>query len=442
VKHFALPVDDTHPEILRRLETRLLVRDTNGYVYGATYKWRADNSDADLLTNGLSEEVVIHGPDGDRTQRWFYPGRQDCLTCHSYASGGVLGLKTRQLNGDFEYPTGGAANQLRTLGRLGLFDAAFEEPKISHYPRLVNVTNVAAPLELRARSYLDANCSMCHRPGGVGAFFDARFDTPLPRQNLVNGPVANQLGLGGANQAAKVIVPGATNRSILYRRLSLVGDNQMPPLGRNLVDTNAAAVLGQWISRLPVTAALLPRGWNSADLGDVGVGGEASFLNGRFQLLASGGDIWDSADAFHFVSHPLVGDGVLVARVAAMQYTDPWAKAGVMWRETDSPGSKYVLLGLTGQGGSVLQSRARADGPSASVDGPALKPPQWLKLVRRGDLFSGFVSDDGKAWTAAGSTTNAFKSRATAGLALTSHNNRVLNSTLFENVAVNGRPVR
>jgi uncharacterized repeat protein (TIGR03806 family) len=442
VKHFALPVDDRHPDILRRLETRLLVRDTNGYVYGATYKWRADNSDADLLTNGLSEEVVIHGPDGDHTQRWFYPGRQDCLTCHSYASGGVLGLKTRQLNGDFAYPNGVTANQLRTLGRLGLFDAAFEERSIPHYPRLVHVTNTTAALELRARSYLDANCSMCHRPGGVGAFFDARFDTPLPKQNLVNGPVANQLGLSGANQAAKVIVPGATNRSILYRRLSLVGDNQMPPLARNLVDTNAVAVLGQWISRLPVTAALLPRGWNSADLGEVGVSGEASFLNGRFQLLASGGDIWESADAFHFVSRPMAGDGTLVARVAAMQYTDPWAKAGVMWRETDSPGSKYVLLGLTGQGGSVLQSRTRADSPSASVDGPALKPPQWLKLVRQGDVFSGFVSDDGNTWTAAGSTTNALKSKATAGLALTSHNNSMLNSTLFENVAVNGRLVR
>ncbi len=40
VKNFSLPVDDTNPKILRRLETRLLVRDADGNVYGASYKWR------------------------------------------------------------------------------------------------------------------------------------------------------------------------------------------------------------------------------------------------------------------------------------------------------------------------------------------------------------------------------------------------------------------
>jgi len=438
VKHFSLPVDDTNPEILRRLETRLLVRDTNGYVYGATYKWRADNSDADLITNGFTEDIVIRTADGTRTQPWFYPGRQDCLTCHTPASGGVLGVKTRQLNGDFKYPNGVTANQLRTLGRVGMFDAAFEDRKIFLYRRLVNITNSAKPLELRVRSYLDANCSMCHRPGGAGAFFDARFDTPLEKQNLINGPVANQLGILGANPGAKVIVPGNTNRSILFRRVSIVGDNQMPPLARNRVDASAVAVIGKWISGLPITAAVLPRGWNSADIGDVGVSGGASFLNGSFQILASGGDIWEGADAFHFASHPLAGDGAIVARVAAMQYTDPWAKAGVMLRENDAAGSRYVFLALTGQGGSVLQSRSQKDHLTASVDGPQAKPPHWLKLVRQGNVFSGFVSDDGKNWTASGCATNALNAKISAGLALTAHNNSLLNSTLFENVTVSG----
>jgi uncharacterized repeat protein (TIGR03806 family) len=436
VKHFSLPVDDTNPKILRRLETRLLVRDTNGYVYGATYKWRADNSDADLVTNGFTEDITIRTADGTRVQRWFYPGRQDCLTCHTPASGGVLGLKTRQLNGNFKYPDGVTANQLRTLGHLGIFDAAFDDRKISHYPRLANITNTAAALELRVRSYLDANCSHCHRPGGAGAFFDARFDTPLKKQNLINGPVANQLGILGANHGAKVIVPADLDKSTLFTRISIVGENQMPPLARNLVDSNAVAVIGRWIMALHARLPELPKGWSSADIGDVGVSGGANYLNGGFQLLASGGDIWESADSFHFASRALAGDGTIVARVAAMQYTDPWAKAGVMLREADSAGSKYVFLGFTGQGGSVLQSRSLADQPTSSADGPQAKLPRWLKLVRAGDSFAGYVSADGTDWIAVGSTTNVLNKNLSIGLALTSHNNSVLNSTLFDHVTV------
>jgi hypothetical protein len=77
VKQFDLPVDDTNPQILRRLETRILVRDTNGYVYGASYKWREDDSDAELVTTGISEDIPIVTASGTRTQKWFYPGRQD-----------------------------------------------------------------------------------------------------------------------------------------------------------------------------------------------------------------------------------------------------------------------------------------------------------------------------------------------------------------------------
>ncbi len=432
VKNFALPEDDTNPQALRRLETRLLVRDTNGYVYGATYKWRTDNSDADLVTNGFIEDIPIRTADGTRMQHWFYPGRQDCLTCHTFASGGVLGIKTRQLNGDFTYPDGVTANQLRTLGHIGVFDAAFDARQLSRYPHLVNVTNAGAALELRARSYLDANCSMCHRPGAASVFFDARFDTPLARQNLVNGAVANQLGIPGA----RVITPGDLIHSLIFHRLSITGENQMPPLARSLVDTNAVAAIGEWILSLPVRPPELPKGWSSADIGKVGVAGEADFLNGRFNLLASGGDIWETADSFHFASRPLSGDGAIVARVVSIQYTDPWAKAGVMLRESDAPGAKYVFFGLTGNGGSVLQSRAATGASTASADGPETKPPHWLKLTRAGNLFRGYLSADGANWTAAGSVTVDLNKKISAGLALTAHNNSLLNSTLFENVSV------
>jgi len=59
VKHFELSINETNPAIRQRLETRLLVRDTNGAVYGATYKWRADNTDADLLDSSMQENITV-----------------------------------------------------------------------------------------------------------------------------------------------------------------------------------------------------------------------------------------------------------------------------------------------------------------------------------------------------------------------------------------------
>jgi uncharacterized repeat protein (TIGR03806 family) len=432
VKNFDLPVDDTNPKILRRLETRILVRDTNGYVYGASYKWRADNSDADIVTTGFTEDIFIATDGGSRTQKWFYPGRQDCLTCHTPQSGGVLGLNTRQLNGTFEYPNGVTGNQLHTLGHLGIFDAAFTDQKIYRYSRLVNITNTAAALQLRVRSYLDANCAMCHRPGSAGAFFDARFDTPLEKQNLLNGPVANQLGISGA----KVIVPGDTNRSILFHRISITGENQMPPLARNLVDDKAIAVIAQWINSLRTVTATLPKNWLDADVGGVGVSGEASYLNGLFNVIASGSDIWDVADSFNFAARPLTGDGQIVAHVSSMQYTDPWAKAGVMIREDNSAGAKYFMMAVTAHNSSVFQWRPVANQGSHNTDGASAIIASWVRLTRTGNTFTGEISVDGKKWTQVDRITVPMNKTIYAGLALSAHNNSELNSSLFDHVQV------
>ena len=432
VKNFSLPVDDTNPKILRRLETRLLVRDTNGSVYGASYKWRADNSDADLVNAGITENISIKTVDGTRLQKWFFPGRQDCLTCHTHASGGVLGVKTRQLNGDFKYPDGVTDNQLRAWNHAGLFDTTLDEKEIPHFDKLVSITNSAAPLELRVRSYLDANCSQCHRPGGVEAFFDARFDTPLDKQGLLNGPVENPLGISGA----KIIVPGDTSRSVLFHRISITGNLQMPPLARNLNDRAAITAIAAWINSMPYNESSLPANWSHQDIGIVGFNGEASFLNGHFNLIASGADIWDNADAFHFACTPLVGDGQIVARVTSMQFTDPWAKAGVMFRESFSPGSIHALMAVTAGGGSAFQWRPASDAASRNTDGPSTKIPYWMKLVRSGDTFTGYVSADGENWRRVDSVTIPMEKKIYVGLALSAHNNSALNSSLFDNVQV------
>jgi len=256
VKHFDLAVDDTNPNVKKRIETRLLVRSSDGNVYGVTYKWRADNSDADLEpTAGEDQTITIKTATGTRQQVWHYPSRLECLTCHSIPSGGVLGLKTRQLNGLYTYPNGVTDNQLRALNHVGMFNPVLQETAIAGYTKVVHVTDTSAAIDVRARSYIDANCSFCHRPGGTNAAFDTRYDTPLASQNIIYGPVLNNLGITGA----KVVVPKDRSRSLLYQRPNVLSVTKMPPLGHNLIDTSAVATIGLWIDSLSAGNTLVPK---------------------------------------------------------------------------------------------------------------------------------------------------------------------------------------
>jgi uncharacterized repeat protein (TIGR03806 family) len=257
VKNFDMVVNQTNANIpVRRLETRLLVRDINGTVYGVTYKWRPDNSDADLLTTSSNEVIEITNAAGITPQTWYYPSPADCLTCHTPVANYVLGVNTRQLNGNLTYPaTGNTDNQLRTLNRLGLLNPAFNEASITNFEYLSALTNVTASLQQRARSYLDANCAQCHQPGGTGITFDARYDTPLAQQNITNYPAAFNLGY----DSACIVKADDVWRSMIWQRMNTTnGPTKMPPLARNLIDTNGVAVMADWINSLPGTPALAP----------------------------------------------------------------------------------------------------------------------------------------------------------------------------------------
>jgi glucose/arabinose dehydrogenase/regulation of enolase protein 1 (concanavalin A-like superfamily) len=443
VKHFDLPASDVNPALKRRLETRVLVKQADGEVYGATYKWRADGSDADLLDGGLTESIPIatapigalagqdigapalagstlrdgsritvtaggtdiwgtsdqfhfahqqrsgdfdlsvriesvvqsdlytktglmvreslaanarhvmalvfpsnaarnnntggyefqyrattggnatalypaapqprvNFPDtwlrlrreGDtfiaywssdgftwaeysrttldlpdtlyfglavtahtaspattavfhvdsRRQPWYYPSRQDCLRCHNPQAGGVLGPSTRQLNKEMTYPNGVTENQLAAWMHANLFADGPDPSELPGLEKLHHHDDPGATLQERARSYLDSNCSYCHRPGGAQALWDGRVQTPFPDQGIYYGILSNTLG----NPDARVVVPRNLANSILHHRVSITGENQMPPLARNVVDEAGVAMLAEWIDSLPEETVIPP----------------------------------------------------------------------------------------------------------------------------------------------------------------------------------------
>ncbi|HEX3912382.1 MAG TPA: chitobiase/beta-hexosaminidase C-terminal domain-containing protein [Steroidobacteraceae bacterium] len=255
VKTFDLPTDAANPGVEHRLETRLLIRDAAGGVYGVVYKWRADGSDADLLTAAETENIAVKSADGTvHRQTWYYPSRQDCLTCHTANAGSVLGIKTRQLNRSFKYPSGVTDNELRTWAHLGLFNPTFKEQELRTFAALAPSDDAARSLEDRARSYLDANCAQCHRPGGTVANFDARYPTPLAKQQLIDGPVLIDQGI----DRPRIISPRDIWRSIAYMRVDTTGDIKMPPLARETIDPRGVQLLREWINSLPGRDVLAP----------------------------------------------------------------------------------------------------------------------------------------------------------------------------------------
>ena len=173
VKHFDFDTTRGNPATRRKLETRLLVK-TATDIYGLSYKWRADQTDADLVAeDGLSETVPSSSP----AQVWRYPSRTECKTCHTPVAGFALSFNTRQFNRAHTYGAQ-SQNHIAALASAGYFTALVTG--INTLPALTSASDLPArSLESRVRSYLAANCLQCHQPGGaaIGNWTRAR-----PRQ--------------------------------------------------------------------------------------------------------------------------------------------------------------------------------------------------------------------------------------------------------------------
>ena len=188
-------------------------------------------------------------------------------------------------------------------------------------------------------------------------------------------------------------------------------------------------------SALPEDA--LPSPWLDQDIGTVGAAGSASFAGGAFTVSGSGMDIWSTVDQFHYVYQPLTGDGMIVARVVSQENTDEWAKAGVMIRETLAAGSHFADMLVTPGNGLAFQYRQTGDVIHVAGD-PLAIAPYWVELVRLGDTLSGYSSPDGITWTFVGSAVIPMTADVFIGMPVTSHNDGVLCTVVFDNVAVTG----
>jgi hypothetical protein len=189
-----------------------------------------------------------------------------------------------------------------------------------------------------------------------------------------------------------------------------------------------------------------PRGWWSETIG-AAAPGTAKSNEGGFRIIGEGADIWDSADAFHFMYKELTGDGSITARVVSIGAgSNTWAKGGVMIRDAKTAGSKHAMMVMTANSdgtagnGAAFQWRPAADGASSSASAAAtVAAPYWVRIERAGDGFSAFLSVDGQTWTQTGQTqTIAMADPVYIGLCVTSHAVGEMRTFTFDSVRLTG----
>jgi hypothetical protein len=188
-------------------------------------------------------------------------------------------------------------------------------------------------------------------------------------------------------------------------------------------------------------AGAMPQTWAGLDIGSVGAAGSTSQSGDTITVTGSGSDIYGTADAFQFAPQLITGDCDLRALVSSVGDTDPWAKAGVMIRETLDPGAKNITMVMSYGNGAEIQYRSASAGATAYSTLGGKTAPYWVRLTRTGNVLSGYISPDGTTWTqVGGSQTITMNPNVYAGLAVTSHNNGVLCTATFNKVSLTSLP--
>ena len=209
---------------------------------------------------------------------------------------------------------------------------------------------------------------------------------------------------------------------------------------------NDTTILASTVSGAPGGGAPpLPDPWQRGDIGVVSINGTASMdaATGTFTVIGDAGDIWGTADGMYFAYQPLAGDGSIVARLAAAENTNVWARAGVMVRESMASNAANAFMYWAPGKVTAFQRRYAAGGPTfATLGSTSVAAPRWLRLDRAGDLFTAYQSVDGVNWTYVGSDTIAMAPSALVGLGGASANALKTSTSTFDNVVVTpGTPV-
>ena len=179
--------------------------------------------------------------------------------------------------------------------------------------------------------------------------------------------------------------------------------------------------------------------WCTADFGVVNAAGSTKVEGSAISIACNNDDVWFKKDSFRYAYQEIHGDFDMVAQLKQMSEGDPWAKAGIMVRNSILPTSRNLFFGVSGEHGVFIQGRNGDDNDTEEKHRSPreeLKGPGWIKVTRRGNTFTLSHSRDGNTWTEVAKEKGDFIREAVVGLAVCSHNGGKVFNVEFDNVSL------
>jgi hypothetical protein len=235
----------------RTVETRLIERLPDGAWRFAAYVWNEEGTDATLApSDGIAELATPGAP----TSAYAIPSEADCRACHEGAAAPVLGFSALQLSSDRDplspHTEAHTDIDLNGLASRGLIKN-LQPSLLSRPPRIA----ATSPAERAALGYLHGNCAHCHNDNGTPAPVDLVFAQSVTVSSSSERVLRSMINMRsrfrghGLSDNAPLIAPGRPEASVLIARVrSRNPQTQMPPLGTQIPDTEALALIERWIA--------------------------------------------------------------------------------------------------------------------------------------------------------------------------------------------------
>lgn len=237
--------------VTKIIETRLMIKKENEWIF-ANYIWNNEQTEAYLDATGQGANVDVAWIDNGVSKQTNYriPATPECFMCHKIVENEAevaipIGPKPQNLNTNYAY-TSGSQNQLSKWIGEGYLENNLPASIVS----VVDYRDSSQDIEMRVRSYVDANCAHCHRDNSHCSYREVRFafnETSNPSNLgvcLTPGELLN-------DDLSLVVAPGNISKSSLHFRLNTnEEDKRMPLRGRTMIHQEGVDLITEWINSL------------------------------------------------------------------------------------------------------------------------------------------------------------------------------------------------